>query len=417
MEDSSAGSEPSLEDACSALAQVSFSLGDTPAATLYAVARIVTDVLGVDRFSVWCAAEDQTAIRQYFLYCKRTDAVSDGVILRKRDFPAYFSCLGARVLAVEDVSRDPAAADLLEPYLRPLSIGALLDAPLYVAGVVGGIVCQEHVGGPRTWTAEERLFVATVADNVSRLLEVVQRQRAEQNVRVYREQLASLNQMERMVRVTAEVAHDFRNVLAVVTANIDLLDTAALSAPDRDAIRDIRDVVRRGSVMSSELLTFGRDRERHPAVLSVRSNVSAILRSAAPSLGQCQVVMKMESDVSPIFLDATDLERVLLNLLFNARDAMEGSGTIEVSISQAAGDQRSSALGHAVTISVSDTGPGMDADTRMRVFEPFYTRKPTGTGLGLSIAQQIVTQAGGAIEIESVLGQGTTMRVALPAIG
>ena len=407
---------PHLDAALNTLAQIHHVSGDPPQVTLYELARVATEALNIERFSVWCATEDRRAIRLYFLYRRSTGEVSDGSILRKEDFPSYFRAPEGRTITIDDVTTDPVAADLLEPYLAPLGIGALLDAPIYSEGAASGMVCHEHVGGPRTWTDEERLFAGVVADNVSRLLEESLRQRAEQNLRVYQRELQVLDRLEAMGRMAAGIAHDFRNLLNIVLANAELLAEDALTPDQHVHVHDIRSAVAHGTHLAQELMHFGRDVAGRPSVQTLRPFLDQVTRLAAPSLGGCSVEIRQEREVSRVLIDRPELERVLLNLLTNARDAMGGTGTIRIEVTQASGDRKSAGIGRAVRIAVVDSGVGMDADTRLRVFEPFFTRKPEGTGLGLAVARQIVTRAGGTIEVESTPGVGTSMHVILPVI-
>ncbi len=405
-----------FDAALNALAQVHHVAGEPPQVTLFEVAGIVTSALRVERFSVWCATEDQSAIRLYFLYTRATGAVADGIILRKEDFPTYFGEHAARTIAIDDVTTDAIAAELFEPYLQPLGIGALLDAPIYTEGAPSGMVCHEHVGGPREWTAEERLFVGVVADNVSRLLEECLRQRAEQNLRVYQRELQVLNRVEVMGRMAAGIAHDFRNLLTIVSANAELLGEEQLSIDQRTSLENILSAVTRGRDLAHELMHFGRDVSGRPSVQALRPFMDSLVRLATPALKGCSVEVVQDREVSRVLIDRPELERVMVNLLNNARDAMGGEGLIRVEISQARGDPKVTGLTRAVCIAVVDSGVGMDADARLRVFEPFYTSKPDGTGLGLAVARQIVSRAGGTIEVESAPGVGTTMRVILPVI-
>src|SRR5690606_19879343 len=111
------------------------------------------------------------------------DDVIDGTILRVDQFPSYFAALSsARALDVADASTDPAVAELRDGYITPLGVGALLDAPIYRAGLMVVVVCHEHVGGPRPWTAEEHEFAADVATTVARLLEEGGRNQAEDSL-------------------------------------------------------------------------------------------------------------------------------------------------------------------------------------------------------------------------------------------
>lgn len=409
-------SQSTLETAGNALALLHHGSGDDPVATLHRVARIVTDALDIERFSVWCATDDREAIRLYFLYCRSRESIANGTILRNHDFPSYFGALDGRTISIEDVDTDPAAADLLDSYLRPLGIGALLDAPLYLGGVAGGMICHEHVGGTRSWSEAERLFAALSADNVSRLFEEMQRQRAEQNLRVYQRELLVLNRLDAMGQMAAGLAHDFRNVLTAIVGNIAMIEADRQDESDRETFAAIRDAVSHAEHLVRELTAFGRDVSGRPKVLSLRGCVDQVVRLAAPTLGECTIEVRQAGDVSQVFIDGHELERVLLNLINNARDAMSGGGTIRIDIAQTQNDSKEDTLGRAVSIAVTDVGVGMDATTRARAFEPYFTNKAGGTGLGLAVARHIVTRAGGLIDVESELGVGTRVRVILPAI-
>ncbi len=409
-------SQSTLETAGNSLALLHHGSGDDPLTTLHKVARIVTDALDIERFSVWCATDDREAIRLYFLYCRSRESIANGTILRNHDFPSYFGALDGRTISIEDVNTDPAAADLLDSYLRPLGIGALLDAPLYLGGVAGGMICHEHVGGARSWSEAERLFAALSADNVSRLFEEMQRQRAEQNLRVYQRELLVLNRLDAMGQMAAGLAHDFRNVLTAIVGNVAMIEADRPDESDRETFAAIRDAVSHAEHLVRELTAFGRDVSGRPTVLSLRNCVDQVVRLAAPTLGECTIEVRQEGDVSHVFIDGHELERVLLNLINNARDAMHGGGTILIDIAQTQDDSRDNTLGRAVSVTVTDRGVGMDATTRARAFEPYFTNKAGGTGLGLAVARHIVTRAGGLIDVESELGAGTRVRVVLPAI-
>ena len=119
-----------------------------------------------------------------------------------------------------------------------------------------------------------------------------------------------------------------------------------------------------------------------------------------------------------VFMDQSQLERLLVNLVVNARDAMPQGGTITLRVSEASPSGELGASRDHLLLEVIDTGVGMDAATRARIFEPFFTTKlrDQGTGLGLSIVYQIVSDCGGAIEVDSELDKGTTLRIHLPRV-
>jgi two-component system, cell cycle sensor histidine kinase and response regulator CckA len=127
-------------------------------------------------------------------------------------------------------------------------------------------------------------------------------------------------------------------------------------------------------------------------------------------------VAEHRGTVSRVMLDRSEMERALMNLIVNARDAMGGQGEVHIAVGEEQVSSGSSTPTRHVTIAVRDSGHGMDEDTRRRMFEPFFTRKADGTGLGLAIAHQVVTRAGGSFRVSSTPGQGTTITILLPPI-
>jgi two-component system, cell cycle sensor histidine kinase and response regulator CckA len=225
-----------------------------------------------------------------------------------------------------------------------------------------------------------------------------------------------LTRLEGMGRLAAGVAHDLNNILMVMAHGLDVLDRERLRDADREALGDVLGALERGRSMVHDLLHFGRDRHDRPAVVAVEGIVDALVRmfTTAGSPG-FRVVAEHRSAVSRVMLDRSEIERALMNLIVNARDAMGGQGDVHVVIGEEQVSSGPSTTRH-VTIAVRDTGHGMDEETRRRMFEPFFTRKADGTGLGLAIAHQVVTRAGGSFRVSSTPGEGTTITILLPPI-
>ena len=406
-----------LNHALAALARVHVTSTNSLTAALHALADIVMSVLHIQRFSVWLCTDDQNAVRQFYLHSGNRTATSEGTILRTEDFPTYFRALREnRTLAIESID-DEIVRELVPSYLQPLGIGALLDAPLFRGGSPVGIVCSEHVGANRTWTSAERAFASAVADVCARLFEEVARHTAEHSVEVYRQKLTELHRMEAVGRLAAGIAHDVNNVLMVIGGSASLLEQSVASAQDRELLQSIAEAVASGQRMTSQLLHFGRGAALGPSVHALDIVVADVVRMASAALGvRCQVKTTVRAPMSRVFIDSAEFGRVVLNLLLNARDAMDGAGTVEIDVGGRDVVTAGAATRRCVAVTVRDHGVGMSDDTRRRMFDAFFTTKGTGNGLGLAIAQQIVLRAGGVFEVESTEGVGTAISVLLPTI-
>ena len=396
----------------------------TDARPLRDVLKVVTEIaaaaLQVKRVSVWFFVDEPRSIRCDYLYQPDRGNIYEGAILHARDFPVYFSVLeSSRVVRFVDRGGDPMSEEFRASYLSPLGITAMLDAPILQGGDIIGIVCHEHVGSAREWTDPECEFAASVGDIVARLYAEAERLRAESALEAQQTRLAELQQFGEMGRLAAGVAHDFNNVLNVIYAYVDLIAGAGGGNPEVNRLAaELASVADRGRELTHKLMTLGRVDVQRPRVVSpadVLNDSLPLLRGAAGP--RVRVETHVPSHVSRIFIDPVQLERAVVNLVVNARDAMPAGGVVTVEL-------REESVGHSpdrqstfVALEVSDTGVGMDTETRARMFETFFSTKGTkGHGLGMSIVNQIITLAGGFIQVDSYLGKGTSVRLYLPSI-
>jgi len=235
------------------------------------------------------------------------------------------------------------------------------------------------------------------------------------------EQLRQAQKMEAVGRLADGIAHDFNNLL---TAILSFGSFAREALPAEDPIGlDIDEILKAGQraqALTSQLLAFSRRKPVAPRVLNVNEVVEGTQRILRRLLGEdIQIIVQPANDLGNVRIDPDALEQVLLNLAVNARDAMPGGGTLTIKTTNASVDPMNSvAPGEYVEIAVIDTGTGMDAATQAQIFEPFFTTKEQGrgTGLGLATCYGIVHQAGGLIQVDSALGEGTTFHVLLPRI-
>ena len=226
------------------------------------------------------------------------------------------------------------------------------------------------------------------------------------------EELRQARQMDALGRLSGGVAHDFNNILTVVTGYSDLLlMTLPADDPSRAKVEEIRRAGERATELTRKLLAFGRA-QAAPHVTGdlhrTLAECSEMLRYLAPP--PVDVSINAATGPAPVQCDPVEIQQVLLNLALNARDAMPDGGQLDI---------RTLVHDSVVELVVSDTGIGMDEDTRARVFDPFFTTKEPGrgTGLGLSTVYGIVRRTGGRIEIDSTPGRGTSVNVRLPLVG
>ncbi|GAB4526822.1 MAG: PAS-domain containing protein [Roseibium sp.] len=239
--------------------------------------------------------------------------------------------------------------------------------------------------------------------------------------------LVQSQRMDAVGKLTGGLAHDFNNLLAILMGN--LLSLSRMEGPVEKAALDTRlspmlEATKRGSDLIQRLLAFSRGKPVDPQTVplaGVIANAGRLLEGSLPS----SIDLRLPSPDAGVaaLIDPTQMETALINLAFNARDAMPDGGTLTISLDETElaaheADDLGVPAGSYARITVGDTGSGMDEDTQLRVFEPFFTTKTfgTGSGLGLSMVYGFIRQSGGAIQISSALGVGTYLTLYLPLV-
>jgi PAS domain S-box-containing protein len=238
------------------------------------------------------------------------------------------------------------------------------------------------------------------------------------------DQLRQSQKMEAIGQLSGGVAHDFNNILTVISGHIDILAShPRLPSELNESVQEIKDSAHRAANLTRQLLAFSRRQTMQPRNLELNEVVSNMTRMLQRILGEdIQMRLHFAPQAVRIWGDASMLEQVLLNLAVNSRDAMPGGGrlVIETAVveldTDASKHHPDARPGHFARLSVTDTGSGMSADVLQRIFEPFFTTKEVGkgTGLGLATAYGIVHQHQGWISVYSEPGQGSTFRIFLP---
>jgi two-component system, cell cycle sensor histidine kinase and response regulator CckA len=276
----------------------------------------------------------------------------------------------------------------------------------------------EHENALRRAAEEE---VRNANDNLE---ELVKKRTSE--LRSAEEQLQHAQRMEAIGRLAGGIAHDFNNMLSVIIgySDIVLLRLPADSAI-RNEIREIRNAGERAGQLTRQLLAFSRKQVLQPEVLNLNETILEMEKMLKRLIGEdIDLAVHLSESLDRVKFDPGQIEQIILNLVVNARDAMPRGGkiliqTANIELDEEYASQHSDAsAGPHVMLAVTDTGSGMDAETRARIFEPFFTTKEIGrgTGLGLSTVYGIVKQSGGNIWVYSEPGHGTTFKIYIPAI-
>ncbi len=239
------------------------------------------------------------------------------------------------------------------------------------------------------------------------------------------EELRQAQKMEAVGQLTGGIAHDFNNLLTVVSGNLEMIESKLTDARLRLLLREAQDAADDGAKLTEQLLAFGRRQPLNPKLTDIgqlSTGFSDLLRRAIGESVELRTVVTGASNLA--LVDVSQLQNALLNLAINSRDAMPQGGRLSLEISRIKLDVDYAQMypqvrtGDYVLIAVTDSGTGMSEEVKRHAFEPFFTTKAVGagTGLGLSMVYGFVKQSGGHIQLYSEQGQGTSVRIFLPAV-
>ena len=230
--------------------------------------------------------------------------------------------------------------------------------------------------------------------------------------------IPTAKRLESLALMAAGAAHDFNNVLTVITSYAELIGMDPATPPESASFAQaIVKATGQGADLVAELMAFARPGRKSIRVL----RPAEILRDHLPFLQTAvgehhRVQLEVESDLARVLIDPDQLRRIIANLTLNARDAMPDGGAIKITLSIVEASDACTKAANFALISIADEGTGIPEHLLARIFDPFFTTKPQekGTGLGLAVVDQAVRRTGGFIRVESTAGKGTTFRVYLP---
>jgi two-component system cell cycle sensor histidine kinase/response regulator CckA len=231
------------------------------------------------------------------------------------------------------------------------------------------------------------------------------------------EALLHSQKLDAVGQLAGGVAHDINNLLAIINGYCEIMSGKLAAVPA--AQKDLQEIHRAGLkavAITRQILEFSRRKETEAGVVNANTLVREIAGILHQVMGDAvKIELRLASDLGNMRVDPTQFQQVLLNLCFNAREAMPQGGKLSVRTSRQAAETRTGlATPGWVVVHVADTGAGMAPAVQRRIFEPFFTTKPRGTGLGLTTVLGIVKRAGGAISVQSTAGSGTTFEMKFP---
>jgi PAS domain S-box-containing protein len=382
-----------------------------------------TNFIQAIAFVLGAAVEQKAAEARLLLRDRALESIEQGILITDGRMPdqsiVYANPAFARITgyALDDlVGRNP---HLLDGQYTDPNLIAQIRTAIREGGGFSGTLQKNRKDGSTFWT---ELTIAPVRDESGRITNFVGVHSDVTKKIALEADLRQAQKMEAVGQLTGGVAHDFNNLLTVILGNAEILADEVQQANLAPMATMIVDAAERGADLTRRLLAFGRRQTLRPELLSLDTIVDSMVGMLRRTIGeQIRLRTTLASGTQAAFIDRSLLETAILNLVVNARDAIEAAGTLTIGTREICieSDLATPDLpaGTYLVLTVADTGTGMSAEVRERAFEPFFTTKETGkgTGLGLPMVYGFAKQSGGHVRITSELGRGTNIELFLPA--
>jgi len=377
----------------------------------------IAALLGVERVGYYRMEENGSVIRLEIQFLLSTgECEAPEIRLHAADYPGYFSALHepSNLVVSHDVMGDSRLLEFHDPYFKPLGITSMLDVPVHRSGKLFGVICLEHTGAPRQWTAEEVELARSLGHLVALAIETRDRTRIEEELRLALEREKEL--VELKSNFISLVSHEFRTPLGVIYSAADILESYfdRLDPGQRaDHLHDIRHSARQMSNLMEEVLVVGKVESPGMVCRTEPVDLVGLCRrildeQISAASGKCPVSLEIDELLGKASADGVLLRHILGNLLSNAVKYSPAGSPVDFTVRRE---------GATAEFTVTDRGIGIHPDDHPQLFGAFFRGRNvgsrTGTGLGLVIVERCVALHGGTVSFESRPGAGTRFVVRL----
>ena len=376
------------------------------------VTQSMCEVLDVQRSAVWVFDEASDEMTCVSLFIDDQGFVEQPLVLKASEFPAYFKAIFAQgLVAINDVNSHPATAELIDTYTTPLNINSMLDAVISTGEGILGVLCAESVGSYRCWSQNEETYLRSLATLVGSVLMSQRRKQTAQELKIA---LVKANAAATAKsQFLATMSHEIRTPMNGVLGMLELIELEALTKPVRTKVAIAKNSAHSLLSVINDILDFSKVEAGKIELESINFNVCNLLGEVAESQAlaaqdkDIEIIIDLVA-VTPVQFkgDPGRIRQVLTNLLSNAvKFTAQGEVVIRASVTPI--EQQ-----YQLSISVKDSGIGIDLTKQKDLFSPFSqvdastTREYGGTGLGLAICMQLCELMGGTVTLTSEVGQG-----------
>ena len=394
------------------------------------VTQRAVETLNIERVSIWMLDKKHNELMCRKLFEKKKDKWNEGIILKRDDFPKYFSAIeNNTVISAYDAHHHPATSEFSENYLTPLGIGAMLDIPIRRQGHLIGVICCEHVGGKRTWRSDEQGFVSGLADLVSLNLESSERRTVEVELAEAKKEADFANKAKS--EFLSSMSHELRTPMNAISGFAQLLMMEATNKLDDVQKSNVKEIIYASNhllELINEILNLAKiesgNVELSVETVSYSEVVTECLSLMEQMIDKRNIKMYYRFNGEEIFqnditllevyihVDRMRFKQILLNLLSNAVKYNVDSGCITIACDVS---------NDIVRISIVDSGKGISEEGQNELFKSFSrlgqeNGNIEGTGIGLVITKKLVKLMGGNIGVDSELNKGSTFWVEFPLV-